>query len=215
MTHLLAVDGPLYRVLAGWTAFLRAGVVWLLLCLPVVTAPAATVVLLCTMHAIAAGAPTPTLRESWRATRRAFVPALRLAALLAGGTFVTVTALLGPSPGGAWGAVLPLVIVPAAAMWAMVSTWALAVLEERHDGAWNALRYAYLRVVRRPELAGAAVLASAAVVAAGLALPAAVWFPYWLTAPALCALAVTVTCRRAGVSVRAPSAPTIEEDHHG
>ncbi|TDD68949.1 hypothetical protein E1262_14510 [Jiangella aurantiaca] len=215
MTHLLAVDGPVYRVLAGWTAFLRAGAVWLLLCLPVITAPAATVVLLRTMHAIASGEPAPSLRESSRAAGRAFWPSLRLAGILAAGTVVTVTAILGPSPGGPLGELLPLAVIPVAAMWALVSTWSLAVLEERRDGARNALRYAYLRVVRRPELAIAAVLVCAAVAFVGVVLPPAIWIPYWFTAPALCAVAVTVTCRRAGASVRASSAPTIKEDHHG
>lgn len=215
MTHLLAVDGPVYRVLAGWTGFVRAGAVWLLLCLPVVTAPAATVVLLLTMHAIASGAAVPGLRESWRSVLRTFWPSLRLGGILAAGAVVAVTAVVGPSPGGRLGGLLPLVIVPVAAMWAMVSIWSLAVLAERGDGARNALRYAYLRVVRRPELALAAALACAAVLVAGLALPPAIWIPYWITAPALCALAVTVTCRRAGASVRASSAPTIKEDYHG
>ncbi|TDE14330.1 hypothetical protein [Jiangella asiatica] len=215
MTHLLAVDGPLYRVLATWTAFVRASAVWLLLCLPVVTAPAATVVLLRTMRSIVSGAPAMSVRECWHATVRALFPALRLAAVLTAGSFVVVTAVIGPSPGGEWDGVLPLVIIPVAAMWALASTWSFAVLEEREDGAWNALRYAYLRVVRRPDLAVGAVLGTTTVLVIGVAVPSGVWIPYWLTAPALCALIVTITSRRAGVSARATNAVPIEEDHHG
>lgn len=203
MTQLLAVDGPLYRVLSGWVAFVRAGVLWLVFSLPIVTAPSSTVVLLHSLHNMTAGKAAPTVAESWRLVRHNFWPALRLGAVQVLGYGVAVSAILGPSPGGIWDTVLPMVTIPVAITWVLVSQWSFAVLEERSDGATAALQYAYLRAIRRPDLAAAGALGSFVLVAVGLVLPATVWLPYWLTVPALWALLTTLTSRRAGVTARA------------
>jgi hypothetical protein len=206
MSTLLAVDRIPYRLLAGWVAFVRAGAVWLLLCLPVVTAPAATVVLLRTVTQILAGAATPSLSESWRLLRSHLLVSLRLSALLLIGTAVCAGALLGPRPAGIWGMVLPFVVVPVAVTWALVSPWAVPVLEQRSDmRALDALRAAYVRAMRRPDLAAGCGLGTAALLAVGVLLPAAVWIPYWLTVPALWAALVTWTSRRAATPVGGPN----------
>lgn len=202
MTHLLAVDGLPYRVLAGWVSLLRATAIWLVLCLPVVTAPAATVVLLRSVHRVLAGESAPGFADSVRLVRAGFWPALRLAAVLAAGWLVVVSALLGPSPGGLFDTILPMVAVPVAITWVLTSQWAFPVLEQRFDGVRAALRYSYLRAIRRPDLALASAVGSVAVLAVGLVLPTTVWVPYWLTVPALWAVLVSVTSRRAAASAQ-------------
>jgi hypothetical protein len=202
MTYLLDVEGLPYRVLAGWVGMVRAGLVWLLCCLPIVTAPAATVILLRTVGPIAAGESAPGLAESLRLLRQEFWPALRLAATVVLGCGLVASALLGPSPGGAWDVVLPAVVLPVAVTWALVSQWAFPVIAQRADGARAALRYAYLRAIRRPDLALISTVGSVAILAVGLVLPGAVWIPYWLTVPALWAGLVTVTSRQAAVTAR-------------
>jgi hypothetical protein len=198
MSGLLAVDRLPYRLLAGWVAFVRAGAVWLLLCLPVVTAPAATVVLLRTVRLVMTGDATPSLAESWRLVRSHLSSALRLAVLLLGGTAVCVGAVLGPLPAGGWDIVLPYVVIPVAVTWTLVCPWTFPLLEQRSDrAALAALRSAYVRAMRRPDLAVGCGLGTLALLAVGLLLPSAVWIPYWLTVPALWAALADVTSRHA------------------
>lgn len=154
------------------------------------------------MHDLVSDQRPSTLRENWQLVREVFWPAFRLGAIALAGTAVVATSLLGPSPGDMWNGILPSIAIPVALMWALTVMWTFAVLAERGDGAWNATRFAYLRVVRRPDLAALCGLGSAAVVAVGVALPSAVWLPFWLTAPALCALIAISTARRAGTSAR-------------
>ena len=200
---LLAVDRLPYRLLAGWVAFVRAGAVWLLLCLPVVTAPAATVVLLRTVSLVVEGSTPPTLAESWRLVRSHLGSSLRLAGLLVVGTAICAAAVFGPSPGG-WDTVLAFVTVPVALTWALVCPWAFPALEQRSDrSALAALRAAYLRALRRPDLAIGSGLGTLGLVAIGALLPTAVWIPYWLTVPGLWAALVTYTSRRAATAAGA------------
>jgi uncharacterized membrane protein YesL len=194
---LLAVDRLPYRLLAGWVALLRASVVWLLWCLPVVTAPAATVVLMRTVMRIADGYAVPTIAESWRDVRACFAPALRLGIVTVTGSGVTVSALLGPSPGGSWDVVLPLVVVPVAVTWGLVVQWSFPLLAVRREGARDALRCSYLRAVRRPGLAALCAVGTVALLGVGALLPSTVWLPYWLSVPALWAWLASVTSRRA------------------
>lgn len=197
MNQLLTVDALPYRVLNGWVALLRASLVWLLLSLPLVTAPAAVLVLIRTARRILAGEPPPTLRESWRLALASLGPAWTLAGLLAAGSLVVVSALLGPSPGGVFDVILPVVAIPVAATWLLAVQWSFVLLDERGDGPLAALRYAYLRAVRRPDLAVLSLLGSLALPVVGLALPTAIWLPYWIVVPALWAVLVSVTSRRA------------------
>ncbi|HEY8454510.1 MAG TPA: hypothetical protein VIL34_02865 [Actinopolymorphaceae bacterium] len=209
---LLAVDGFAYRVLAGWVSLVRASVIWVLFSLPVVTAPAATLLLHQTVAATVRGDKPPTLADGWRMVRRELAPAGRLAALLVLGWTVTVSALLGPSPGGVWDRALPLLVIPVAVTWLLASQWCFAVLSElvdRHVDASDrrilartVLRTSYLRTIRRPDLAALAALGTATLVVVGLVLPTAVWLPYWLTVPALCAWVSLATCRRAAPHVQ-------------
>jgi uncharacterized membrane protein YesL len=202
MTYLLSTDALPYRVLSGWVALVRASLMWLVFCLPVVTAPAATVVLLRTVNRIRSGQTAPDFAESWRLVRAHFWTTLRLAGLVWFGYAVIVSALVGPSPGGVWDAVLPFVIIPVAATWVLACQWAFAVIEERSDGAWAALRTSYLRAISRPDLAAASALGVFALPAVGLLLPTTVWLPYWLTVPSLWAVLVTVTHERAAARAR-------------
>jgi hypothetical protein len=205
MSALLAVDRLPYRLLAGWVAFVRAGAVWLLLCLPVVTVPAATVVLLRTITHVLAGEATPSLMDSWRLLRSHLLASLRLSAVLLAGTAVCAGALLGPLPAGSWHTVLPFVVIPVAVTWALVCPWAFPVLEQRSDGcALAALRAAYVRAMRRPDLAVGSGLGTLALLAVGVLLPSTVWIPYWLTVPAVWAALVTWTSRRAGPAAGGP-----------
>jgi uncharacterized membrane protein YesL len=193
MTGLLATDGLVYRVLNGWFTLVRASLVWLLLCLPVVTAPAATVVLLHTAGRLLNGRAAPGLAESWRLVRERLWPSLRLAGLVLAGDAVVLSAVLGPSPS----ALLPFVVVPVAITWVLACQWPFALAEERSYGAWAALRLSYLRAVRRPDLAAVTALGTVALVAVGLLLPTTVWLPYWLVVPAVWALLVSTTSHRA------------------
>jgi uncharacterized membrane protein YesL len=201
MSGLLAVDRLPYRVLAGWVALVRAGVVWLLLCLPVVTAPAATVVLVRTVATLADGRTPPTIAGSWLQVRACCTSALRLAAVTVAGWGIAGSALLGPSPGGVWDSVLPMVAVPVAVTWALAVQWSFPLLAERGEGARDALRCSYLRAIRRPDLAALCAVGTAALVVVGVLLPATVWLPYWLSVPALWAWLASTTSRRAAPQV--------------
>lgn len=203
MSTVLAVDGAPYRLLSGWVSMVRAGLMWLVWCVPLITAPAAVVGLLRSVRRIGSGEPGPTLTESPRLVREQFWPALRLAGMLAAGSGVVASATFGPSPGGAWDVVLPIVVLPVGATWLLVAQWAFPVLEQRGDGARAALAYAYLRAIRRPDLALVSAVGGIAIVVVGLVLPAAVWIPYWLSVPALLAGLGTITSRQA-----APAATT-------
>lgn len=202
MTGLLATDGVVYRVLTGWVALARASLVWLLLCLPVLTAPAATVVLLHTAGRIRSGRAAPGLAESWQLVRVRLWPALRLAGIVLLGDAVVLSAIVGPSPGGSFGTVLPFVVIPVAATWVLACQWPFAVVEERSYGAWSALRYSYLRAIRRPDLAAATAAGTLALAAAGLLLPGTVRLPYLLIVPSLWAVLTSTTSQRAARSSR-------------
>jgi uncharacterized membrane protein YesL len=197
MSGLVAVDGLPYRLLAGWAGLLRASVVWALLCLPVVTAPAATVALVRTVTRTVSGASSPSLTESWREVRGCFAPALRLAVVTVTGSAVVASALLGPSPGGTWDAVLPVVVVPVAVTWVIAVQWSFPLLAVRGYGARDALRCSYLRAIRRPDLAALCAVGSAALFVVGVLIPAGVWIPYWLSVPALWAWLASATSARA------------------
>lgn len=197
MNQLLGVDGLPYRLLSGWVALVRAGLVWLLLSLPVVTAPAAVTVLIRSVDAVVSGRAAPSLAESVRLVRERLVPGLSLALVLLVGSTVTVAALLGPSPGGIWDLVLPALIVPVGVTWLLVCQWCFVLLEDAAGNVREALRRSYLRAVRRPDLAALCAVGTAALPVVGLHVPAGCRLPYWLTVPALWALLATVTCRRA------------------
>jgi uncharacterized membrane protein YesL len=207
MTQLLSTDALPYRVLSGWVALVRASLVWLVLCLPIVTAPAATVVLLRTISRIRSGQTAPDLAEIRQLVRTHFWAGLRLAGLVGLGYAVIVSALLGPSPGGVWDAVLPFAVIPVAVTWVLACQWAFAVIADRPTGARAALRTSYLQALSRPELAVASALGAFALPVIGLLLPTTAWLPYWLTVPALWAVLVTVTHERAALLIerRSPS----------
>lgn len=205
MSQLLAVDRLPYRALSGWVAFVRAGLVWLLFCLPIVTGPAATVVLLRTVRLIISGHSAPGFADSWRLLRELFGPSLRLGALLGVGWLVSLSAVLGPAPGGAWRPVLPFVVIPVAVTWVLATQWCFALLEDGVREARAALRISYLRAIRRPDLAALSAAGTAGLVVVGWLLPTTVWVPYWLSVPAIAAALITVTCRWA-----APPVPTSE-----
>jgi hypothetical protein len=202
VTTLLSVDGPAYRLLAGWFALVRASLVWLVSCLPVVTAPAATVVLVRSVARLLAGEQPPGLVEGWRQVRRDLAPAARLAGLLTAGWVLSLGALLGPSPGGMWDTVLPALVVPAVATWVLTCQWCFPILAHHGEGAVATLRRSYLAAIRRPGLAALNAAGTAALVGLGLLLPSVVWLPFWLTAPALLAAVTVVTSERATVRTR-------------
>lgn len=199
MSRLLSVDGLPYRLLSGWVGLVRAGLVWLLLSLPIVTAPAATTVLIRSVDAVVSGRTAPSLGESVRQVRERLVPALLLALVLVLGSAITVSAVLGPSPGGTWDVLLPVLILPVGVTWVLVCQWCFVLLEEVAGRVREALRRSYLRAVRRPDLAVLCAVGTAALPVIGLNLPAGFRLPYWLTVPALWSLLASVTCRRAAL----------------
>src|SRR5690606_26072122 len=161
---------------------------WLVSCLPIITIPAATVVLLRATRLVLTGDGALGIADSWRLLREIFGPALRLGIIVGIGWLVTGSALLGPSPGGSWDTLLPLVVIPIAVTWTLASQWCFALLEAGVRPALPALRMSYLRAIRRPDLAALSAAGTAATILVGWLLPTAVWLPYWLSVPGLVAM---------------------------
>jgi hypothetical protein len=210
MTRVLAPDGPVYRGLAAWWGWVRIGLVWWLGCLPLVTAPVATLWLLHATRRRQDGRAEPGPAELLRFVRTRSRPAVALGGIHAGVLALVGVAALGPSPGGAFDLVLPAAVLGVGATWALVAPWSFVLLEQRDDGPRAALRAAYVRAMSRPLLAlGAAAGSGAAVVAVVLG-PPQVGLLIVLTAPGAVAALLVRTCDRAGNAPARP-APTVRE----
>lgn len=198
MSSVLSVDAVPYRALAWWWGMVRLSLVWWLACLPVVTAPVATVWLVHATRRQLAGRALPGWTESRGLVARHFWPATRLFATHLAIVTLVCVASLGPSPGGALDLVLPLVVLAVALTWSLVGPWSVVLLEQRGDGARAALRASYVRALRRPMTASLGVLGTATCVVAVLLAPSEVVLLVALTAPVAAAAITIRTCDRAG-----------------
>jgi hypothetical protein len=207
MTRVLGPDGPVHRVLAAWWGWVRLGLVWWVGCLPVVTAPVATLWLLHATRRRLQGRAEPGPAETLRFARARLGPATALAGIHAGVLLLIAAAALGPSPGGVFDVLLPAAVLGVATTWSLVAPWSLVLLEQRADGARAALRAAYVRAMSRPLLALAAAAGTAAVAAAVLLGPQQIGLLLLLTAPGAVAVLLVRTCDRAGAVPHPPALP--------
>ncbi|MFC7406534.1 hypothetical protein [Georgenia alba] len=138
------VASGVYRVLDTTWTLARLGLVWWLCLLLIVPAPAATVWLLHAARGQLRGEVAQDLGTTLRYIARMTLPALRLGLIHLGLAVVTVSALLGPSPGGVLDVVLPPVAVGVTLTWLLVLPWSFVALEQDPGaGALDALRHAY------------------------------------------------------------------------
>jgi hypothetical protein len=192
MSGLVSVEALPYRALAAWWALVRSGLLWALCCLPLITAPAATVLLCEDVDRLRRGEPPRRLGDRRRALRAAALPALQLGlalALLPAGLALLVWAAPGPARAAA-----AVVAVCVGVTWALCAPWSVALLASRRAGWRDALRCAYLRALRRPDLAALATFAVAVAVLSPLLFPAGVRAVVLLSAPGLGALAAVSLC---------------------
>lgn len=161
-----ASNGVFSTVDAVW-AHARLGIIWWLGCLPVVTAPAATVWLVHAVRKHAAGDVVRGGREAAGYIWARMMPALRLALVhLAVGVYFLVS-LNSAIPDGLGGQAIRVVVFSVLATWLLTAPWSFVLLERRERGAWDAIRASYLCALHRPAaatltlaslLAGAALL---------------------------------------------------------
>ncbi|PZG23466.1 hypothetical protein [Nonomuraea aridisoli] len=196
---LFAPDGALLRGWSRWWFWAWTSCCWLLLSLPLVTAPAATLWLIAQQRRHARGEAALGPAETLRFLGRRLLPSLPLAGCHLGVAALVLIGLLGPSPGGAYGWLVLTTSVVAGVTWLLVAPWSVVIFERTGRTA-EALRTAYLLALSRIELA---LSASVAVIAAAVAAPfLATGVPY-LGLPAAIALPgatasfVIVLCDRA------------------
>lgn len=145
---------------------------WLLACLPVVTAPAATVSLLSAVRGWTVDAETPTAGAFFRELRRNFVSGLALAGVQVGVVAFLLLdlyaiGLMGPQRRFWLIAWLTVTVV-----FALVQVFGLPASAARKMGAWDAVLAAARTAVRHPLSAALAVCLVAVAAIASAAMPA-------------------------------------------
>ncbi|MBF8184189.1 hypothetical protein ITP53_00180 [Nonomuraea sp. K274] len=164
---LFAPDGALLRGWSRWWFWAWTSCCWLLLCLPMITAPAATLWLIAQQRRYAGGEAALGPGETLRFVVRRLLPALPLAGCHLGVAVLVLIGLLGPSPGGPYGWLVLITSVVAGVTWLLVAPWSVVIFE-RTGRTVVALRMAYVLALSRVELA---VTATAVVIAAAVAGP--------------------------------------------
>lgn len=163
----LAPDGALLRGWSRWWFWAWTSACWLLLSLPVVTAPAATLWLITQQRRYARGEAALGPGETARFLARRLLPALPLTGCHLGIAVLVLIGLFGPSPGGPYGWLVLTTSVVAGVTWLLVAPWSVVIFE-RTGRTVAALRASYLLALTRIELA---LSATVAVIAAALAGP--------------------------------------------
>lgn len=164
---LVTASTGIFRAVDVVWAHARFGLLWWLGCLPVLTAPAATVWLVHAVRKQAAGDVAEGGREVAGYIVARTLPALRLALIhLAVGVYFLVS-LNSAVPDGLGGQAIRVVVFSVLTTWLLTAPWSFLLLERRGRGAWDAIRTSYLCALRRPAaatltlaslLAGAALL---------------------------------------------------------
>ncbi|MCG5213251.1 hypothetical protein [Streptosporangium sp. KLBMP 9127] len=163
---LFAPDSALLRGWSRWWFWAWTSCCWVLLSLPVITAPAATLWLIAQQRRHADGEAALGPGETLRFLGRWLLPALRLAGCHLGIAVLVLVGLFGPSPGGPYGQLVLITSVVAGVTWLLVAPWSVVSLE-RTGRTVAALRTAYLLALSRIELAVAATVAVIAAAGAG------------------------------------------------
>ncbi|MFI7611722.1 hypothetical protein E1286_06755 [Nonomuraea terrae] len=194
-----APDGALLRGWSRWWFWAWTSCCWLLLSLPVLTAPAAGLWLIAQQRRYARGEAALGPGETLRFLGRRLLPSLPLAGCHLGIAALVLVGLLGPSPGGAYGGLVLTTSVVAGVTWLLVAPWSVVIFERTGRTA-EALRTAYLLALSRIELALTASVAVIAAAAAGPFLATGVPYlglPAAIALPAATASFVIVLCDRA------------------
>lgn len=185
-------DGPIHRVISGWIGLVYAGILWLLGCLLVVSAPAATLALAAAVRRIVEDDTNPSLRRFLRDMADDLPMATGVGVVMATGWLFIVLTAVSPLPPGIWGIAFPFVAVPVTLMWAMTTVWVFTILDERRAGVVDAFRSAYVRAARRPVHAFAALSSVGLIVAMAMLAPPTLGLLLWLTVVGASALAIKV-----------------------
>lgn len=161
--NLFAADGRLFAAWTQWWFWVRTSVCFVLLCLPVITAPAAIVWLITEQRNHRRGEAASTWLVTMRRIRSSLLPAVALAAFHLLAAALVAIGLLGPMPTPfSW--VVLAVSTTCAVTWLLLTPWSWAVLEGS-GSAREALRASYTSSLQRIELAVTSlVLIGAAVV---------------------------------------------------
>lgn len=161
-----APDNALYRGWSRWWFWAWTSLCWVLLCLPVITAPAATLWLITQQRRYAAGEATLGPLETLRYLGRQLPRSMPLAGCHLGVAGLVIIGLFGPSPGGPYGWLVLITSVVVGVTWLLLVPWSLVIFE-RTARTVESLREAYRLALSRIELAvtgTVAILAAAAAV---------------------------------------------------
>lgn len=193
--NLFAPDGRLLGAWTQWWFWVRTSVCFLLLCIPVITAPAAIVWLIGEQLRHRRGEAASGLAETVRLMRRSLLPALLLATCHLGAATLVMIGLLGPAP-GPYGWVVLAVSTAFAVTWLLLTPWSWVILE-RNGSAREALRQAYATSLGRIELAVAPLVVIGGALALLPVLPTFALAFVLPALPAALATAMTYFCDRA------------------
>lgn len=156
---LITASTSIYRAADLAWSHARLGLTWWLGCLPILTAPAATIWLVHAVRRQSTGDVVPVGRDAARYIVARTMPALRLALVHLGIGLYFLVSLNSAIPDGLFGQAIRAVVIAALVTWSLTAPWSFLLMERRARGAWDAIRSSYLCALRRPA-AAALTLAS-------------------------------------------------------
>ncbi|GAB3758498.1 hypothetical protein [Microlunatus parietis] len=165
MNAVFAPDGALLRAWSRWWHWAWTSCCWALLCLPVITMPAATLWLITQQRRYARGEASLSPAESVRYLTGHLFPALPLAGCHLGAAALVIIGLFGPSPGGPYSWVVLITSSLAGVTWLLLAPWTFVIFE-RTGRTVAAIKTAYRLALTRIDLA---VTGATAVLIAGAA----------------------------------------------
>lgn len=202
--NLFAPDGRLLAAWSLWWFWVRTSICWLLLSLPVISAPAAMVWLIIEEQRRREGEAPRSFRESRELIRRWLFPAWSLAGIHLAAAGLVLIGLFGPAP-APYNWVVLLVSTVFAVTWLLLTPWSWVLLG-RSGSARPALREAYRLSLRRLELAVASLVIVGGTLALLPLLPSVLLAFVVPALPAALTCAVTICCDRATSLTLHPSA---------
>lgn len=197
MSHTLAATQNWgYRAAVRWWTWTWIGALWLLLCLPVITGPVATLWMVTQEQRFRRDEVLLGLRESIAFFRARLVSAWRLFGVHLGVAVLVASALFGPAPNRWFGMAVGLVAIVVASTWVLVTPWSV-VTYSRLGEVRAALRLSYRLAVTRVPLAICSAAAILAVPLVAAIVPRQVALLIWPVLPAIATTIVIALCERA------------------
>ena len=156
----LNIDNPFFRAMALVGDWVGLSVLWLVCCLPVVTAGASTLALFAVANKMAAGQDYGVRRDFLKAFKRdfkqataAWLPMLGILVLL------VLDGWFGGRIPAPWGGLLRGVAVVAAVVWVLAVSWGLALLARfTYAKGSDALKNGLVLALRAPKAAALTVV---------------------------------------------------------